>query len=52
MPATIATGSSNAGTAAQPAIGVMTTAATSMEAARPSTPDTPSSLATRSASTM
>ena len=41
MPAASATGSSRAGTAAQPASGVTTTAATSIEAARPSMPLAP-----------
>ena len=51
-PAAIATGSVSAGTAAQPAIGVTTTVATSIEAARPSIPPSASSRATRCASTM
>ena len=50
MPARIATGSPNAGRAAQPAIGVTNTSATSIDAASPSTP-TPRE-ATRCASTM
>ena len=51
-PAASATGSVKAGSAAQPASGVTTTAATSIAAPRPSTPSSAGRLATRSASTM
>jgi len=49
MPARIATGSPNAGSAAHPAIGVTKTSATSIAAASPSIDDSPE---TRWASTM
>jgi len=52
MPAASATGSVNAGTAAQPAIGVTATSAISIAPASPSMPAIPGSLATRWASTM
>jgi hypothetical protein len=51
-PARSATGSVSAGRAAQPAMGVTTTRAISIEAARPSTPLSASSRDTRWASTM
>ena len=51
-PASRATGSVTAGAAAQPASGVTTTSAISIEAARPSMPLIVSSCATRWASTM
>ena len=52
MPARSATGTVNAGRASQPPIGVTTTAAISIAAARPSMPLISGRLATRSASTM
>jgi hypothetical protein len=51
-PASSATGSVSAGAAAQPASGVTTTSAISIDAARPSMPLIVSSCATRWASTM
>jgi len=52
IPASNATGSANAGTAAQPAIGVTAISAISIAPARPSIPLICGSLATRWASTM
>ncbi|MCW3063555.1 MAG: hypothetical protein JWN32_727 [Solirubrobacterales bacterium] len=51
-PAASATGSTSAGAAAQPAIGVTATAATSIEAARPSMPPSVAFRDTRWPSTM
>ena len=51
-PAAIATGAPSAGTTAQPPIGVIATAATSIAAPSPSMPAIPGRFATRCASTM
>jgi hypothetical protein len=52
IPATSATGSVKAGSASQPAIGVTTTKAISIDSASPSMPLSESSRDTRCASTM
>ena len=52
MPAASVVESVSAGTAAAPPIGVITTSATPIASARPSTPTIAACFATRSASTM